>query len=334
MIEFVDLSTAQELDHFVTAHANCHFMQTSNWGRIKLDWSWQGIIYRDRNREIKGTIALLSRRLKGLNACILYAPRGPIYDHEDYHTLFKLLEASKQLAHQIHAVVLRIDPMIAEDDSEFASYMKNEGFCCNRSTDYSLFQPRMCYVMELTEEADLASRYHRTTRYHLNRAIKEGVTVKSDDDVDSFYALMTMTAAHNGFAMRELAYFKRFLDILGEHARLYLAKQNGEVIAGSIAVFYGKRAWFMYGASDPKKRKSHPNELLQWTMQNDAIKKGCKYFDMRGVEGYPAEDHAKLGLHQFKQGFSANFVAYAGEFDYILRPWLYYATKVYGKLKR
>ncbi len=331
MIEWVKISKAQELDDFVEGHENCHFMQTSLWGRVKSDWTWYGLICRNDAHEICGTMAFLSREMRWCRGSILYAPRGPICNYEDRETLKALLAAAKDLAKRVNAVYLRLDPMVRQEDDEFLMFMQKEGFCCDQAENFSLFQPRMCYVMTLRD--DFEKYYHRTTQRHLRRAINNRVIVRESRDVATFFKLMSKTAEHNGFDARSEEYFCRFLDALGEKAKLYLAYVDGFAVAGSIAVFFGKRAWYMYGASDPENRRSHPNELLQWQMQRDATEKGCKYFDMRGVEGYPVLDNPKLGLHQFKQGFSAEFVAYLGQFDYVLRPLPYKLLKWYAERK-
>lgn len=265
---------------------------------------------------------------------MLYAPRGPIYDHGDVHTLEKLIEAAKQLAYRLGAIILRIDPMIEEREL-LPQVLQTPEFTCSKATDYSLFQPRMCYVLDLEGiQADsLESYYHRSIRVHLHQARRREITVSFSEDVETFYNLMRKTAQHNGFALRTEEYFRRFLQQMGAHAQLYLAYKDGEAVAGSIAVFYGNRAWYMYGASDPENRQAHPNELLQWQMQHDAIKRGCRYFDLRGVEGYPTQGNPKLGLHQFKQGFSAQFVAYAGQLDHVCRPIVCRLMKLYGNIK-
>jgi len=328
MIEWVNISQAQELDDYVKAHENCHFMQTSLWGRVKSDWTWHGLICRNAAHEICGTMAFLSREMKWCRGSILYAPRGPICNYTDIQTMKTLFGAAKELAKRINAVFFRLDPMVREGDGDFLSFMQTEGFSCDSSEDFSLFQPRMCYVMPLRH--DFEKQYHRSTWRHLKNAIESGVVVRQSRDVQTFAQLMQKTAEKNGFEPRDRAYFERFLEQLGSNARLYLAYADGFAVAGSIAVFFGNRAWYMYGASDPENRRSHPNELLQWQMQRDAIEKGCRYFDMRGVEGYPVLDNPKLGLHQFKQGFSAEFVAYLGQFDYVCRPLPYKLLKWYS----
>ena len=90
MIEYVDLAHAQELDQFVMSHPNHHFMQTSAWGRVKTDWGWHGIICRDENGKIIGSMALLRHNVHFFKTCMLYAPRGPICDYTDFRTLREL----------------------------------------------------------------------------------------------------------------------------------------------------------------------------------------------------------------------------------------------------
>ena len=98
MIEFVDLNHAQELDAFVTAHEWCHYMQTSLWGRVKKDWGWHGILCRGEDGKIRGSMAFLQHNIHHTNTCMLYAPRGPIFDHEDFDTFAELISAARELA--------------------------------------------------------------------------------------------------------------------------------------------------------------------------------------------------------------------------------------------
>ena len=121
---------------------------------------------------------------------------------------------------------------------------------------------------------------------------------------------------------------------MGAHARLYFAKRDGRFLAAAIAVFYGNRAWFLYGCSHRDALREHPNELLQWHMQTDALAMGCRFFDFRGVEGYPDMDNPKLGLHQYKYGFGAHFVAYGGQYDMVLRPFTALCCRIAAALHR
>ena len=107
-----------------------------------------------------------------------------------------------------------------------------------------------------------------------------------------------------------------------EYASLYLARFEGKTIAGAITVRFGRTASFFYGCSDASTLRLHPNELLQYRMQCDAIRSGCTVFDLRGVEGEPVKTNPKLGLHRYKRKFGAELVRYAGEFDMDLAPFV------------
>lgn len=341
MIEFVDLAHAKELDEFVCNHENCHFMQTSLWGRVKRDWRWYGILYREASGKIAGTMALLRHDLRYFHTCLLYAPRGPIFTDGDTEAFHALIDAAKALAKRERAYCLRIDPRVSAQDIQFADAVKQDGFSVNAATDYSLFQPRLCYVLRLdglTQES-LAAQYHRTTRYNIHHALRNDITIRlgSEDDLPIFCRMMEQVAEKNGFEARKAAYFASILREMKDSARLYLAEEKGEVVAGALMVFMGARAWLMYSCSDTEARKKHPNELLQWRMQCDALEMGCKWFDFRGVEGYPTEDNPKLGLHRYKQGFGAEFCEYIGQCDFathrLLSKLVAFALRLYTKIR-
>lgn len=339
MIEFVDQFHGEELDQFVTNHPRCHFMQTSFWGKVKKDWEWFGIIDRSPDGQIRGTMALLAHKIRVLGCCIMYAPRGPIYDDGDMNTFDRLIEAAKQLSIRHKAYILRIDPMIEESDTSWLSHVEELGFSLNNAVDFSLFQPRMCYVLDMKgySPETIDQVYSRTTRYKAHLAQRRGITVTlgGNDDIEDFSRLMELTGKHSGFVPRSSSYFRAFLNELSPWARLYLAKQDGKTIAVAMMVTLGERAWYMYGASDPDFRNTnHPNELLQWRMHQDAIRAGCRWFDFRGAEGYPDEDNPKIGLHQFKQRLGGVFHAYVGQLDYVFSPMMVHLVDLYTKVKK
>lgn len=341
MIEFVDIDHAQELDAFVTAHENCHFMQTSGWGRVKSDWGWYGILCRDEQGNIVGSMALLRHNVHYLHTCMLYAPCGPIFTEGDFATFTELVNAAKTLCKKTGAYILRCDPRIDEKNTLFAENARKLGFSIDAASDFSLFQPRCGYMLDLQgmqTPDELLAQYHRTARYNVHYAQKHGVTVRvgTEEEVPVFAAMLEQIAKRNGFEARQAPYLRTLLHELGDNARLYLADVNGKTVAGSIAVFLGNSGWFMYGASNADLRREKPNELIQYQMQSDALKRGCRWFDFRGVEGYPTEDNPKHGLHQHKQSFGAAFYAHVGQLDMIMRPnmsrLLKLVSKVYHRL--
>ena len=318
MIERVTLDSAAALDAFV--EKNGSFLQSSLWGRVKSDWGWLGLICRDARGEIRGTMALLEHRLHGLNRCLLYAPRGPVA--LDTATAAELLIAARTLGKERKAYLLRIDPTIDETDDKKVAFLKKCGFRLKTATDFSLFQARYNYVIDLTGQTPdtLLQCYHPSMRRNVRLAQQNGLEICHGSvlDLADFCRMMAQTAKKNGFSPRPERYFHDILMQMPENATLYLARYNGQTIAATIMVRFGTTASFFYGCSDGAYLNLHPNELLQYQMQCDAIESGCTLFDLRGVEGEPVETNPKFGLHCYKMKFGAALMRYAGEFDMIL----------------
>lgn len=318
MIERVTLGCAAALDAFV--EKNGSFLQSSLWGRVKSDWGWHGLICRDARGEIRGTMALLEHRLRGIDRCLLYAPRGPVA--LDAASTAELLFAARTLGRERRAYLLRVDPAIDESDREKIALLRQCGFRLKTATDFSLFQARYNYMLDLTgaTQETLLLRYHPSTRRNVRLAEKNGLEICHGTvlDLPDFCKLMQKTAERNGFTARPEKYFHDILTQMPENATLYLARMDGRTIAAAIMVRFGTTASFFYGCSDPACFALHPNELLQYHMQCDAIRDGCTVFDLRGVEGEPVEENPKFGLHSYKMRFGAALMRYAGEFDMIL----------------
>ena len=56
-------------------------------------------------------------------------------------------------------------------------------------------------------------------------------------------------------------------------------------LSGSIYLYYGNKAWYLYGASENILRDTMPNFAMQWSMICDSIDLGCDVYDFRGVSG-------------------------------------------------
>ena len=138
---------------------------------------------------------------------------------------------------------------------------------------------------------------------------------------------MLTTGVRDGFVTRQPEYFADMLDNLGQHCRLYMAFHEGKPIAGTLAIHYGDKVWYLYGASSNEHRNLMPNYLLQWRMIQWAVETGCRVYDFRGVSGDVSEDNPLYGLYRFKQGFGGEFTEFIGEMDYVVSPVVYHITE-------
>ena len=168
-LELVTTQTAGELDAFVEQHPQGYFTQTSPWGKVKEDWLWRGILCREETGRIRGAMAVLMRRVRWIGCRMLYAPRGPVADPEDLETLALLVRGAKEMGKVYQGYLLRIDPPAPESDGDFRRRMERLGFRIDPISDFSSFQPRLGYRLDLTgkTEEQLLVAFHRETRYNV-----------------------------------------------------------------------------------------------------------------------------------------------------------------------
>ncbi|MDK0758359.1 peptidoglycan bridge formation glycyltransferase FemA/FemB family protein [Clostridium perfringens] len=94
-------------------------------------------------------------------------------------------------------------------------------------------------------------------------------------------------------------------------------------LSGSIYLYYGNKAWYLYGASENILRDTMPNFAMQWSMICDSIDLGCDVYDFRGVSGDLNPENPLYGLYKFKKGFNGNFVEFIGEFYIVIDNGIY-----------
>ena len=106
-----------------------------------------------------------------------------------------------------------------------------------------------------------------------------------------------------------------------------MAFHEGKPIAGTLAILYGDKVWYLYGASSNEHRNLMPNYMLQWKMIRWAIENHCRVYDFRGVSGDLSEDNPHYGLYRFKKGFGGEFTEFVGEYDYVLKKPSYFIAE-------
>lgn len=125
------------------------------------------------------------------------------------------------------------------------------------------------------------------------------------------------------------------LDALENKLHLISSYKNKEVyLSGAIYLTWGKKAWYLYGASDNILRDTMPNFLMQYEMIKDSIENSCNIYDFRGVSGDLSEDNPLYGLYKFKKMFNGDFVEFIGEYTLINNKQIYILfKKLFPKFK-
>jgi len=311
--------------------------------------------------------ALLIRQKLPRGKCWFYCPRGPLVNYEkeleeeqlaaspsyeggEISEFGLLLGKIKEIAKDEEAIFLRIDPGIELGDSAGAGRgfdFQEIGF----RLAHAHYQPENTLILNLEgSKEEILAQMKQKGRYNIKLAQKHGVVVEKfgmEDGVDqvngqeceqavaNFHRLLTDTTVRDGFSGHPLSYYEQMLKILGSgHARLYLAKYQGEVVAGMIVTFFHDTAIYYFGASGNKHRQVMAPYLLQWEAMCDAKALGMKHYDFLGIAPEGAEKHAWAGVTDFKTKFGGRRVNYLPAQELVFKPTWYLAMRMVKKLRR
>lgn len=259
-----------------------------------------------------------------------------------------------------------------KDSEEFLKTMKELGFTSNdKSKKFEAIQPKHVFRQDIKgKDYDrVRAMFKSDTRNKINK--NNGVTIEigSREDIKAFSHLMDLTGQRDEFVVRNADYFEKMYDVLApENLRLYMAYYNheefekikkakeegeeytpsgdkGKAIAGVIAIYYGNKVWYLYGASGNEHRNKYPSEKLQWEMMKWAIDNNCDIYDFRGVEAKDDEDKKngegsdrKRSIYNFKKQFRGTYTTFVGELELVFNKPLNFAfntaEKTFRELRR
>lgn len=313
---------------FVDNFSSTSLMQSMNWADVKKGWESE-YVYLEEDGKIVMAMSLVIRKIIGSKSMI-YAPRGPVGDIYDIQKVKKITEEVDKIAKKYNAFVFRFDPERYYDEKLEEMYVKEGYKVRNRKFGKNeLIQPRYNMILNISgkTEEEVFKGYSEKTRYNVRVAKRKGVTVRYSrdaEDLKTFYNLYVVTGIRDKIASRPYDYFERMLNTFDEnHMRIYIAEFEGEALSAAIAINYGKKTFYLYGASSNEKRNLMPNYLMQQEMIEWAIETGCDLYDFGGVFILDKSN----GLYKFKEGFcrQEGVTEFIGEIDKVYSKFWYFA---------
>jgi lipid II:glycine glycyltransferase (peptidoglycan interpeptide bridge formation enzyme) len=265
-----------------------------------------------------------------------YSPYGPVHKGKCSDELLKCLR-EVLMKNFSDGVFARLDFTPECDGAD--KYLRRAPLAC---THGGFFQPRVEWGTSLTESDDVRfSKLDKGTRYSINLAKKEGVSVEMyDADLmryfDDFYSLMFETSGRNEFTLHPREYYEGVFDDDEKEGNtlLFMARRSGKVIGTAFVVIYGKSAMYAYAATRSSERRSQPSYAIVWHAMSEAKKRGAEVFNFGGITD---DLHAKKsweGLTQFKKKFTGSEIMHSELYDLVASPawyWLYVLKKKLAK---
>jgi peptidoglycan pentaglycine glycine transferase (the first glycine) len=309
-------------DGFALEQAGGNLLQTWGWAELKREYGWAvDRLVAERDGELAGVLHVLTRRGTG-GIAFAYAPRGPALRSldEDAPAALALIDRGRSVARRRRALVLKLDPEWREDDPAARRLRIAAGL---RDSPYDV-QHRKTWLVPLDggEEAVL-SRVKASTRNHIRKAERAGVSVelRSDEDaVDVFHPLFAETVSRGGFVGRDVAYHRAVVRHLGASCPVVtlIARVGGEPAAGMIAVAAGPRLIYLFGGTSLAHARQQPAYLLHWEAIRWGLAKGCRVYDMWGVPN--DENPETAGYFEFKRRWNGGVERHIRCQDVLLWP--------------
>jgi peptidoglycan pentaglycine glycine transferase (the first glycine) len=307
---------------FLKKHPDAHLLQMGEWGELKSAFGWRPVrlILEDKIG------AQILFRCLPLGLTLGYMPK-PLFSCQLSVISDQFWNEVDKTCKRHRAFFLKMEP----DVWDGTSTLDNSSFIPSK---YNI-QPPRTIVLDIkdTEEAILA-RMKQKCRYNIRLAEKKGVSVRAWDDIEGFYAMMQVTGGRDGFGVHSPEYYHRAYELFHPTGacELLLAEFEGRPLAALMVFANGRRAWYVYGASNDEERKRMPTYLLQWEAIRWAKGHGCEVYDLWGVPDenedvleadFESRHDGLWGVYRFKRGFGGEIRRAAQALDRVYNPLLY-----------
>lgn len=274
----------------------------------------------------------LAVEIKAKRGHYLHLRHGPVLLNfaADFPQVLKLV---KKKAQEIEVSFIRMSAQLPADSADRV-LVKQHGF---RNAPIHNMDAENAWVLPLSPtDAELLSGMRKTTRYLVRKA--EGMPIEIIEGKDKiqfgeFMKLYEETSRRHHFVPHRgiLEEFEAFAkeDLM----TLFLAKYEGEVIAGAFIVFYGNQAVYHHGATSSEHKEIPAAYLLQWKAILEAKKRGKTIYNFWGVVPPEKPKHPWQGLSLFKMGFGGERREYIHAQDLPLKP-SYWITYIIEQISR
>src|SRR5437667_4184230 len=243
-ITIQEITDRVQWNDFLTRQAQGHLLESYEWGEL-LQYLG-GRIYRLgalNGGALVGTMLLSVAPVPLSGGCLnwLYCSRGPTVAGLDSPALTPLLECAHKIAHQERAVVLRIEPNIANDDPALDRWLaiyRKHGLRSNPLAVHG----RRSWVLDIRPSAEqLLSEFKTTWRQNVRSAERKGVVIReanSDADFTTYYQLLQLTSERDAFFIHTADYHREILRHFASKgdAVLYLAEHEGAALAAKMLI--------------------------------------------------------------------------------------------------
>lgn len=299
-----------------------HVLQSYAWGEFKRRLGWRPIrLVLEKDGEVVGLGQFLAYNTAPVPGVLLYCTKGPWLPWQDEEAVSSFFDDVRAFAGRLGGHTVKIEPEVPEHQKDVKALLGEIGF---HKARYDLNLKTTLVVDLSVPEEDVLARMKGRTRYNVRLAARKDVDVVElgfEEGWETFYEWMRATSERKeGYVLRRsrdyLHDVMRAMHDAGQ-GHLFFARHERIPLAGMYVFTFGKKYWYMYGASSLQKRNLKPNYLLQWEVMRWAKERGMTHYDMVGVPKLEDLDESSSlwNVYKFKEGFGGEISDSLGCFD-------------------
>jgi peptidoglycan pentaglycine glycine transferase (the first glycine) len=319
-------------DAFLTA-ARGNYPQTGMWAHAKSGSRYQTRrIIVEQGGTIVGGAQLLFRSFP-IGGAFGYVPLGPVLISENHSLARIIVDQIRRLAKKERLRFVAVQPPWRSPTA--ATALRDGGFLMSSPE----LAPTASVVINVTSDLSrIFSQMSATTRKHLRRSERSGITVRegTSSDLVTFYRLACATAHRRGFAAPNEDYFPRVWGAFapGGSIKIFVAEMAEQALSALLVIAFGNTVtcWRMGWAG--KQPGLYPNEAMHWAAIRWAKSHGYRYFDLGGISPEVAKSIGSCKtrpvtqaykMDYFKLGFGGKATLFPEPTGYVHNPVLRWA---------
>ncbi len=314
----VDKITKKEWEAILPEFDDATIYQTWSYGAVR--WGEENLshLVLKCNDEIVGLAQATIKKIPGIKAGIAYVPWGPLWMKKgsavENEKFKKILSALKEeYAHQ-RGLLLRVFPNVYDFQGNiFPEIMQSEKFI--RNEDLPNYRTLLVDITPSMDE--LRRKLNPKWRNKLSGAEKNNLklVVGTSDDLYQIFQNLQKEMEDRKEYIPGVNYdeFGLIQKDLPEHLKMKIAicENEGESIACTIVTAIGSAGIYILGATGNKGLNMKGSYLLHWRLIDWLKDKGCKYYDLGGIN-----PDKNPGVYNFKAGMNGMDVSHIGQYEY------------------
>lgn len=323
---YIDESRKIEWEKLVAQNPASGFMQSFFWTNFTnlLGWPTFKIGVIDNQRLVGGAIVTKFKTDNGHN--YLYIPEGPVipYDvlesEKTFDGLIAEIDKIADLTRNSLTSHLRIDPRLTTLPNFFKRFQR---------APIDLEPLRTLAINLSLSKEQILTQMKPKGRYNIKVAQRYGLKVVSMDlksGLNDFLKFYRETVDRKQFEGKEEKYFTDLVSAIENpaEAKMFFVKDQNNILAVALVIFYGNLATFLFGASSDSNREKMAPYLLHYEIICQAKEMGFHGYDFYGI--VPDENdlnHPWQGFTAFKKKFGGSEIKYIGAYDFVYNQKLY-----------